>query len=651
VPRGFAGRTLCTSTPGTSRLSAIPGEVGGMKNLQLFLIGGVFAFAALPQAVAQTAGVLDEVIVTGTIVEVSRRRIGTAMSVISGEEMEMRGYNSLADVMRTQPAIGVSNNGGVGKQTTLRIRGEEGYRTLFMIDGVKALDPSTPQVSPSFNGLLTTSDLERVEVLRGPQGFIYGADAGGVVNVMTRSGEGPISGRVGLEGGEFGTRKVDASVSGGTDRADYFIAVTDLETDGFNARPSDAVLMDEDGAENTTLHAKLGWDATDNMRLQFVARDIDASAMFDGCGFPTVHDCMSTIEQTTWKLSANHDSERFSNRFGYSEVDIDRNSFASGISAFPASGSISRFEYTGSFQANHSTTLVYGLDLQNEDIVTSGTPDDRDQDGYYFEYQGQFNENFYVTVGARYDDNEDFGSATSARASASYIQSLGSGRSIKYRATYGTGFRPPSMLELAYNAGPFAFPPAAGLALVEETSEGYDIGIEYDTPAGLHVEITYFDQKIEDAIEFDLVGFSGYLQIPGRSTSDGFEVAARIPVGENFEIIANWTGNDAKDSVGNQRVRRPETLANLGLNYISTDEDFRFMVNYRISRDAVDQIFGLGFVPLDDYEVLDLSAAYRVNDSVEIYGRLENALDQTYVEITDYFTAERAVYGGVRLRF
>ena len=615
------------------------------------LIGGIGTIMSMAAA-AQTTDGLEEVIVTGTIVEVPRRQLATAVSVISADEMELRGQQSLADLMRTQPAIGVSNSGGPGKSTTLRIRGEEGYRTLLMIDGVKALDPSAPQVAPSFDSLLlTTNELERIEVLRGPQGFIYGADAGGVVNVLTQTGQGPVSGRIGFEGGEFGTQRMDASIAGSADSADYFVSVTDLETDGFNSRLSDTVLMDKDGAENTTVHAKFGWNPTENFRLQFVGRDVDAAAQFDGCGFPTMHDCRSTTQQTTFKVSANHDLQRFSNRFGYSEVQIDRDSLASGLSTFQAEGSIGRIEYTGSFRPNESTTLIYGLDLQREDILASGAPDDREQDGYYFEYQGSFGRNLHLTAGARHDDNEDFGSATSVRVSGSYIQDLDSDRSIKYRASYGTGFRPPSMLEIAYNAGPFAFPPAAGIALLEETSEGWDIGFEYSAASGLRLEASWFDQTIDNTIEFDLIGFSGYLQTPGESESTGFEIAARVPIRENIEVLANWTENKTEDANGNPRARRPETLANIGLSYSSRADVFRLLANFRLSRNAVDALFGTGFVPLGDYEVLDISAAYRVNDSLEFFGRIENALDESYTEVTDFITAKRAIYGGIRLRF
>ena len=225
----------------------------------------------------------EEMIVTSSLVPQPKREIGTAVSVLDFGEMQLRGYTEVADALRTQPGISVSNSGGVGKQTAVRIRGEESYRTTLIIDGVRAADASAPQVSPDFDSLLATSDFDRIEVLRGPQGFIYGADAGGVVNIITKRGAGELNGRVGLEYGDYATRKIDAAISGGSDGGDYYVSATDLHTDGFNSRSDDTTLADADGAKNTTVHAKLGWNATDELRLQLVARHIDASTMYDGC--------------------------------------------------------------------------------------------------------------------------------------------------------------------------------------------------------------------------------------------------------------------------------------------------------------------------------------------------------------------------------
>jgi vitamin B12 transporter len=606
------------------------------------------ALAAAPAAAQQAPP--EEIVVTSSIIAQPRRQIGTALSVIDFDDIELRGYAELADVLRTQAGIGVSNSGGPGKPTAVRIRGEEHFRTLLVIDGVKALDPSAPQVAPSFDSLLTTSDLERIEVLRGPQGFIYGADAGGVVNVITKRGADALGGQLGLEYGDYSTRKLDGALSGGSAGGDYYFSVVDYETDGFNARTADSELRDDDGAENTTMHAKLGWNLAETLRLQLVARDIEAQAAYDGCfslaTFATVHECSTTTDQQIYKLSAEHAAGGFSNAFGFSTIDVVRDDFTASAPSFGSDGEIERVEYTGSYKPSAATTFVYGLDFHDEKLIDDDGPSNREQKGYYLEYQGALADTFFLSLGARYDDNDAFGSHTSSRLALAYVQDLGSGSSFKYRASVGTGFRAPSLYELAYNTGPFAFPPAAGLALTEESSQGYDVGIEYDA-ANVHFEVTYFDQEIEDEIFFDLVGFSGYLQSTGTSTSKGVEVAADIPLGEYWSLVANWTRNDAVDALGQPRLRRPETLVNVGLEYRAPQERLNFILNYRVARDSID----VDGIALDDYEVYDLSLTYALSEGFELFGRVQNATDEVYQEVVGYNTAERSAYGGVRLRF
>jgi vitamin B12 transporter len=619
-----------------------------LLGISVRFVAAVAAAAAACSAAGQPAP--EEIIVTSSIVEQPRRQIGTAVSAIDFQEIELRGYNDLADVLRTQTGIGVSNSGGAGKQTAVRVRGEEAFRTMLMIDGVKAIDPSAVQAAPVFDSLLTTSDLQRIEVLRGPQGFIYGADAGGVVNVLTKRGAGALGGALGLEYGDYATRKVDAALSGGGDGGDYFVSVVDLATDGFNARTSDTVLADDDGADNTTLHAKLGWNASDALRLQLVARDIDAETGFDFCfggppTFPLSHDCVGTTEQTTYKVSADYSKGNFSNAFGYSEVDIARDSLTQGVSTFATSGNVARVEYTGSYEVSDALALVYGVDLQQEEQADIGGSESRDQNGYYFEYQGAYGDAVFLSIGARYDDNDDFGTHTSARLSLAYVQGLAGDKSLKYRASFGTGFRAPSLFEVATNRNSF-LPPDQRVVLKEETSEGFDVGLEYDA-AKLHLEVTYFDQEIQDAIEFDLISFSRYVQSEGVSTSTGVEVAASYSIGERWQLIANWTHNDAEDAAGAPRLRRPDNLGNLGVLYRAANERLSFLANWRLADDAVD----VGNAALPSYEVLDLSISFKASEQFEIYGRVQNATDESYYEAVGYSVAEQALYGGVRLRF
>ena len=622
-----------------------------------FLAGAAMACAALSGARAEepaagAEGAIEEVVTTSSRIATPLREVGTAVSVVTHEEMQLRGYHSVADVLRTQPGVGVSNSGGPGKSTTLRIRGEESYRTLVMIDGVDVSDPTAPQVGPSFDHVLTTSDIERIEILRGSQGFIYGADAGGVVNILTRAGEQGLRGELGLEAGAFGTRHADANVSGGGRAGDFFISVADVETEGFNSRVADDVLRDDDGYANTTVHAKLGLNVGSDLRLQLVARGIDAVSELDGCGFPVTHDCTSDTRQTTAKATIDYASGPLTHLFAYAETDIERRDFAGGDPAFATQGGITRIEYTGSAAASPAATFVYGLDLEREEVAAGGDARTRrGQDAVYFEYQGKFDERVFVTAGARYDDNDDFGAHTSVRATAAYLMPLRGGATLKYRAGIGTGFRAPSLFELAYNAGPFAFPPAAGLTLAEESSRGFDVGVDVRARQGLSFEATYFDQEIEDEIFFDLAAFSGYLQSLGRSRSRGIELAADMRIGTRFELLGSVTFNDAENTEGAERIRRPERLGSVAVRFGSRDGRLRLLAGVRWARDAVDEVFGLGRLPLDDYAVLDLSAAYAVGDSLEVFGRIENAANETYEEVAGYYSAGRNAHVGVRLRF
>jgi vitamin B12 transporter len=638
VNPGFSGALACLFLASLPMAAALANESAGQSE-------------QTANSTDRRAEPVEEVVVTSSKIRVSRRQLGVAVSVIEGAEIELRGLATLADVLRTQPGIAVSSNGGPGQSTSVRVRGEEGFRTLALIDGVKISDPTTPQVGPRFDHLLTTSDLERVEILRGPQGFIYGADAGGVINVLSRSGEGTPGGSLGLELGAFGTRILDAAFEGGSDYGDFFFSVKDVEIDGFNVRANDLELADDDGYQNNTLHTKLGWQVAERLRLQLVARDVDARTEYDGCGFPATNDCSGASRQTTMRLSAKHTAGRFTNDIAVSTLKLESQDFTDGVAAFSTDGELVRAEYTGSFKPDDTMALVYGIDLQREDIVNSGDDLSRDQFAYYFEYQSRIGDQLFVTAGARFDDNDDFGGHTSARISAAYLQDSVQGATLKYRASVGTGFRSPSLFETAYNRGPFAFTPASRTDLVEESTTGFDVGVEYRAATGTRVELTYFDQQIDDEIFFDLATFSGYLQDRGESSSRGLELAVELPLLERWSILGNLTYNKTANNSGQQRIRRPELTGNLGVRFNTVGDRLRLLANYRLSRDAVDEVFPAGRVILENYEVLDVSSAFAINDAVEVYARLENLLDDDYEEVAGFESAGRAAFAGIRIRF
>jgi vitamin B12 transporter len=614
-----------------------------------FLRPPLLALAVCACHSAMATNPLEEVVVTSSRIPMPLREVGTSISVVTQQEIVQLGFASLYDVLRTQPGVSVTNTGGTGSAAALRIRGEEGYRTLVLLDGIDISDTSGPQVSPRFEQLLS-SGVQRVEILRGPQGLMYGADAGGVVNISTIAPTQGFGGEVSAEGGRYGSQQVAGNVGGGNDTLDFNLSAADFQADGFNARTTDTVVQDDDGYDNTTANARVGYNATENFRLSLVGRTIDGNNRFDDCytvdTFEPTDRCSDRYEQEAWRVAADYDAGRFSHQLAYNGSDTDRKFYSAGQSSFRSRGELEHTSYLGSFSAGDALRLVYGVDLETESIDDGSSDSSRDQDGYYLEYQGGFGNRLFVTAGTRYDDNDDFGSHTSYRVSSAYLFPLAGGE-LKLKGAYGTGFRAPSLYEIAYNTGSFAYPPASDTTLKEEQSKGYDLGLSWLATSGLYLEAVYFDQKIEDEIYFDLTDYSGYLQRSGDTDSSGVELAADWPVLATLSLSANYTFNDTETSTGGSRPYRPERLANLGLNWQTLAGKLVLGAAWRLSEDARD----IDGTRLDDYQVLELNASYQLVPGLQLYGRLENALDEDYEEVPTYNTSGAAGYAGVRYSF
>ncbi|MFT4769363.1 MAG: vitamin B12 transporter [Glaciecola sp.] len=602
----------------------------------------------IPSTQLAAQSVLEEIIVGSSRVEMPLRDVGTSVTVLTQDEIVQRGFLSLPDLLRTQPSIAATNNGGPGKATSLRVRGEEGYRTMVVIDGIDISDTSSPQVSPRLEQLLT-SGIARVEILRGPQGLSYGADAGGVINIRTATPNEGLGGGVSVEQGRYDTQQLSGRIGGSFDSVDFLISGADFSTDGFNARNTDTDLIDDDGYDNQTLHARAGWDVNDSLRVEAVARQVEGDNAFDGCfnsAFLSSNDCDDSFQQDSWRISAALTQEQFSHELAYSDNTTERVFFAENSTFFAAEGGLERLSYIGQWRRSDNMSLVYGVDQEKESIDDGSFDRSRRQTGIYGEYQGRLSESFTVTAGARHDDNDDFGTYLSYRVSGAWVTDLAGGE-LKLKGAYGTGFRAPSLYEISYNNGPFARPPAADTVLSEETSGGYDLGVAWATENGTYLEVTWFDQEIDDLITFDLVGFSGYVQQAGRSDSQGIELITDLPLAMGFRLNGNYTWNETTTPEGDQRAFRPEHLANLGIAYQNADSRLRVGVNVRSSASAVDT-FG---ADLDDYVLMDVNASFEVITGLTVYGRLENALDEEYAEIPTYNTAGQAAYAGVRYEF
>lgn len=598
-----------------------------------------------PAAAASAAAPLDEIVVVANRIPIAAGRVGASVSVLTEAEIAAHGGLALSDVLRRLPGVSTVRNGGMGTATSLRIRGEDGFRTLVLYDGMKLSDPGSPQTMPHVQHLLS-SGVARVEVLRGPHGFTHGADAGGVVSIASPRPERGLEGGLDFQAGGFGTRQTGARLGGAGGRAAFFLSAARVDADGFNARESDAALMDADGYRNDSSHAYAELDAGGGLRLRLAHRRTDSETEYDGCfdaGAGTVHECLEKHELRAGRLSAEYAVGGTRHSLAYSETVTDRDYLVRGASGFAAVGELTRWEYLGAFRGLPGFDLVLGADREE----VSGAGAVRSNRGYHIEAISDFSDALFLSAGARRDDSDAFGGHTSYRLSASWLADAAG--AVRLKASLGTGFRAPSPYESAYNSGPFAFPPAAGTELKEEASAGRQIGIEYHPNPSLRLEAVYFDQETTDAIRFDLAGFSGYLQDEGTSESSGWELSGEYTVADGLRLSADLTLNDAFLPDGSRRPLRPGRLFNAGLSWTRADGRLSLDVFYRGAADTAAE--GGGAARMEDFGVLDAGFRYRIAEGVEAHGRIENALDEDYREITDYNSPGRAAYVGVRLDF
>ena len=586
---------------------------------------------------------VEEIVVVAHRLPIPSSEVASSISVLTEEDIAKYGNLSIKDILRQTPGVASTSNGGMGATSSLRIRGEEGFRTLVVFDGLRLSDPSATQVATPVEHILS-GGIGRVEILRGPQGLNFGADAGGIIALSSQTNEEGLNASLTAQTGKFGTNQGNLNISGSNGDTDFSVFATQIDSDGFNARSDDNLLMDDDGYENNTIHIRASTKLTDNIQIQAVHRNVEGDSEYDGCFLQTtIHDCESNYDLEASRLSLDYDSETLTHSLGFSKTETDRKFFSADELGFASAGELSRIEYIGSLNQFDSFSLIYGFDLEEE---VNGELE-RDNEGYYLEFLSNFSDKLTITGGVRRDENDDFGEHTSHRITSAYLLDWNE-TSIRFKASYGSGFRAPSLYEVDYNAGPWAFPPASNIQLKEERSEGYEYGFEFLARDTVRAEFIFFDQEVNDAIYFDLAGYSGYLQESGKSKSTGLEFNGSYILSDSLVFQANYTYNDTERPNGSQRLRRPEQLSNIGINYQSESGKLRLNSFYRISKNSIDERFG-ALIDLDDFEVLDISMSYQVTSEIEVFARIENVFDEKYQEVIGYLTPRRGSYLGFRI--
>jgi len=656
---------------------------GGSKGMSLQRVvrvrglGGAGAVALMlgaGAAAAQSAEplVLPPLVVTASRTAVEAKEVGSAITVITAEEIERKQVRFVSDILRQVPGVAVNRAGNMGALTQVRIRGAEGNHTLVIIDGVEVNDPMNASEF-DFSSLLA-DDIERIEVLRGPQSAIWGSDTiGGVVNIVTKRGREGVHGRASAEGGSFGTYRMNAGLSGGTEAARASVSGSLFDTDGINVGSTGS---EKDGYRNGTLNVTGDVDLSRNLSVALNGRYTKAKTEgdrqdFDFPATPTQGLVVDSDDYTETEQIYGRAEARLSlfdgawqQKLGAAMTRADRDTVESGTTS-ESTGTKGKLDYQSTFlfdtptlaDAAHSLTFYVEREHQDFRNRSEGFPS-ADQyrgttdHGYVGEYRVGLWDQLFLSAALRFDDNERFEDATTYRGTAAYVVP---GSGTRLHASYATGATNPTFFEL------FGFDPNTFVGnpdLKPETSKGWDAGVEQKfLDDRVLIDVTYFETDLRDEIQTAFL--PGFLATPvnlsGKSTRRGIEVTAQARVTDAFDLAGSFTWLDAEEPGGRSEVRRPDYMASASANYrfLGGRANVNLGVDYNgraIDNEFVDST-GRIRVGLDDYVLVNLAASYRLTDNVELFGRVENLLDEDYQDVYGFDTPGIGAYAGIKVAF
>lgn len=564
--------------------------------------------------------------------------VGSAVTVISAADIEDRQYAFVADALKESPGIALARNGAYGGFASARIRGGSSGQTLVIIDGVIVNDPSAPQGGFNFANL-DVADIEQIEVLRGPQSLVWGADAiGGVVSIRTKKSGAPAS--IYLEGGSRGTVRGGATVSGEQNGAYARATVSGTSTDGIS-RAANGVESDAFRSLAASFSGGAALGANANLSLN--ARFSDSHAEIDGFPPPSfVFADTAEVEDTTdYSVSARLDHRsggRYQGALTLSAAGVDRSDTDLGLETFAATGDRLTANYWGAVTIAPSISLEAGAKAERAAANVSGVDDSASSSAIFALAEVKPVKSVVLSAGARRDEFSNFKGSTTSRVAGVWTISEGPTGATRLRASWGEGFRAPTLFELNFDQ--FGVIPNPDLQ--PERASGYDVGIEKEV-GRLLVRTTYFRQSVRDQIDFDFAG-AGYFNID-RVKSRGVEVEAEWSAGDIFQARLAYSLIDAKDQLTGLAISR--TPKHSGSATIGLRPSPAFSVSSTLAFNGRESDFPTAN---RSFVRLDVRAAYAVSDALEIYGRVENATDSNYQDVSGFGEPGASAYAGVRVR-
>ncbi len=621
----------------------------------------LLAASAWAQVATAPENPASDIVVTATRLPTPASEVASSVTVITSDDIAAQNAQTLPDVLADVPGVSMVQTGGPGGITNLYIRGTNDNETKIFIDGIDVSDPSSVQGSFDFAHVLL-SDVDRIEILRGPQSGLYGGDAiGGVVNIITKSGSGPLKLTASIDGGSFDTLNQTVGASGSQGRLSYVIDFAHFNTGATPVTPANIVPAGQpynnDSYDNETGTAKLGFKVTDTFDLGFVARFVDYTLDTQNTPPEPLPDVSSTRQLFTRTTAhfVNFDGV-LDQTFGVGYTDyhnryLDPNYFE----AFPPnpylfSGDRLKFDWQGNITVAKGEIVTLGaedeLDRTNaQNVPPPNLAAENRTDSGYAQLQSSVAGQFFNTASVRYDSNSQFGGKATFREAPAYLIAA---TGTKLKASVGTGFNPPSLVELYENFPAYDF--FGNPNLRPETSIGYDAGFEQ---AVLDQRVTfgstYFRNDIKNLIDVNALGTS-YANI-GKAHSYGFEnFVAWRPI-EAVTLRVDYTYTLAlNDVIGEELLRVPKNKVTFqGTWQVTEAASLNSSVLYVGSDYDVNRADTATYLPENGYYQVNVAGSYDLGHGVTAFTRIDNLLDRHYQYPLGFMRPGLGVFAGVRV--
>ena len=625
-----------------------------------------FTNAPAPDAasteVTGTAG--SDIVVTATRTPTAIDRVTASVTVLDKAAIDRSQDLGIAELLLRTPGVSLARNGGIGTATSLRIRGAESEHTVVVLDGVKLNDPAAIGGGYNFANLLT-GDAARIEVLRGPQSILWGSQAiGGVVNIVTPLAEKPIEGSFDVEAGSRETVSARAALGGKTGPLKWRIGAQTYATDGISAIAPSAGGVETDGYRNQNVAGRALLDIVDGVSAEVRGYYSNARGEFDGFGVDSDEYTLNHEFVGYAGVNVALFDGRFRNRFGYGYTSIDRANYDPALSdsrTFDAFGRNERLEYQGSVAIVQGVDVTFGAENERSRFRTndpySGTVQARAEiTSFYGQVSITPIAGLTLSGGLRNDDHDRFGSKT--QFSAGGVWSLPTGTVV--RASYGEGFKAPSLYQLLSEYG--------NTALRPEDAHGWEAGLEQRLLNGdVSVGATYFKRDTDDQIGFFSCSFTdpeplcitpggtrfGYYANIAKASAQGIEASGSARIAKHILIDGNYSWIEAEDrspgaTFGKYLARRPRHTANGSINY-TFDTEGSIGAAVRWSGETFENAGNT--VRLAPYTLVDLRGDVPITASFRLFARVENLFDDHYETARGFGTLGRSFYAGFRGRF